>query len=105
MYQKLILAAAAMALTGAVAAVAQPQEGVPGAGLRLARQQCATCHAVRSEQGTGAMSFVHIANMPSTTSMSLRAFLLTPHPKMPDIRSTPAQIDDLVAYILSLRRR
>jgi hypothetical protein len=43
--------------------------------------------------------------MPSTTSMSLHAFLMTPHGQMPDFASTRAQIDDVVAYILSLRSR
>ena len=43
--------------------------------------------------------------MPSTTGMSLRAFLLTPHARMPDIQMSGKQIDGVVAYILSLRGR
>jgi hypothetical protein len=43
--------------------------------------------------------------MSSTTGMSLRAFLLTPHARMPDIQLSREQTDDVVAYILSLRDR
>lgn len=43
--------------------------------------------------------------MPSTTSMSLRAFLSTTHPVMPNFELTNGQIDDVGAYILSLRDR
>ncbi len=42
--------------------------------------------------------------MPSTTSMSLRVFLQSPHGNMPDYRLTREQMDDVVAYLLSLRR-
>ena len=42
--------------------------------------------------------------MASTTSMSLRVFLQTPHPSMPDYRLTREELDDVVAYILTLRR-
>jgi hypothetical protein len=41
--------------------------------------------------------------MPATTSMSLHVFLLTPHANMPNYHLTPQEIDDVVAYILSLR--
>jgi hypothetical protein len=36
--------------------------------------------------------------------MSLHAFLLTPHANMPNYRLTSKEIDDVVVYILSLRR-
>ncbi len=85
-------------------AAAQVQEGDVAAGRRLAREHCSACHAVEPGPGTGPMGFAAIARMPSTTSMSLRAFLLTPHPRMPNYKHTPAEIDDIVAYILSLRR-
>ena len=35
--------------------------------------------------------------------MALRAFLQTPHATMPNLRPTPGQTDDLIAYILSLK--
>jgi hypothetical protein len=41
--------------------------------------------------------------MSSTTNLSLRAFLLTPHRRMPDLAPSRGQIDDVVACILSLQ--
>jgi hypothetical protein len=47
---------------------------------------------------------VHVV-APATQHGSLRAFLMTPHPSMPNYRLAPQEIDDVVTYILSLRRR
>ena len=43
--------------------------------------------------------------MPSTTEMALRVFLQTPHARMPDYRLSTAELDGVVAYILSLKGR
>jgi hypothetical protein len=43
--------------------------------------------------------------MSSTTPLSLRAFLLTPHARMPDLHLSRDEMDDLAAYILGLRRK
>ena len=48
-------------------------------------------------------SFQAIAGMPSTTLMSIRVFLRTPHDVMPDYELTEAQIDNVGAYIIGLR--
>lgn len=85
------------------------QEGDPAAGRRLAEAWCSGCHVI----GPGASgpvvdatpTFPSIARMPSATGMSLRAFLLTPHSRMPDIQISREQTDDVMAYILSLRGR
>jgi hypothetical protein len=45
-----------------------------------------------------------VAARPSTTAPGLRAFLQTPHLRMPDFALTADQTDDAIAYILSLRR-
>ncbi len=103
--------AAALILLGAGAAspaLAQPEPGDARSGQRLAATWCANCHRI-AEGGPGpasdaAPSFPAIAGMPSSTSMSLRVFLQSPHANMPDYRLTREQIDDLVAYMLSLRR-
>jgi hypothetical protein len=50
-------------------------------------------------------TFVGIASMSSTTPLSLRAFLLTPHARMPDLHLSRDEMDDLAAYILGLRRK
>ena len=52
---------------------------------------------------TDAPPFQAVADDPAVTETALRAFLRTPHTRMPDIRPTPQQTDDLIAYILSLK--
>jgi hypothetical protein len=48
-----------------------------------------------------------VANRPNTTAQSLEAFLAHPHgyQSMPYPELTPAQVTDLVSYIVSLRGR
>ena len=89
-------------------ALAQMEPGDPAAGQRLAATWCANCHRI-APAGPGpatdmAPSFAAIAALPSTTSMSLRAYLRTPHANMPDYRLSREELDDIVAYLLSLRR-
>ena len=83
--------------------------GDPAEGHQLAAAWCGACHQIESRTqilATDAVpSFQAIAAMPSTTSMSIRAFLSTSHDVMPDFRLTQPQIDDVGAYILSLRAR
>ncbi|MCX8135069.1 MAG: cytochrome c [Roseococcus sp.] len=101
-----------MALLGVLvatpAAAQGPAPALIGEGQRLAQQWCANCHAVapgqRPPAGDAAASFPAIAALPSTTEMSLRVFLQTPHAAMPDYRLSRAELDAVVAYILSLRR-
>ena len=81
--------------------------GDPTRGRHLAEAWCSGCHIVAptDQQGTsnGAPPFAAVARMPSTTLMALRVFLQSSHPPMPDLRLTAGQIDDVAAYILSLR--
>lgn len=105
------LAAMGLAIAGAtVAASAQvvPAVGDPQAGRDYALRNCTNCHMVSPQQSTparAAPSFQAIANMHSTTEMSLHAFLSTPHPKMPNFIVPPRDAQDVTAYILSLRKR
>ncbi len=85
-------------------ALSQVPPGDVAAGRELVRTQCSTCHEGGSARaGRQGPSLAAIAAMPSTTSMSLHAFLMTPHANMPNYRLSPQEIDDVVAYILSLR--
>ena len=85
---------------------AQPSDSA-SAGHRLAEAWCKDCHAIdATTAGTtrGAPDFVAVANRPSTTALSLKVFLQTSHKSMPNLIIAPNQADDLVNYILSLKR-
>ena len=102
------LAIAIIVLSAAlpVASYAQTVRGDVAAGETLAEQWCSSCHAVEprpTRADDKAPGFVAIAKMPSTTSMSVQAWLQTPHPRMPEWQLTRKQIDDVDAYILSLK--
>ena len=94
-------------LLAAAQAIAQAPSGDATAGQELVKAQCSTCHDGQGSprgrrQGP---SLAAVAAMSSTTSISLHAFLMTPHANMPNYQLTPQEIDDVVTYILSLRRR
>jgi mono/diheme cytochrome c family protein len=99
---RILLVAAALVAAGAARA-----QDIP-AGRHLAQASCSRCHLVDpTEQKAGndaAPTFASIARMPSTTAMSLAAFLSTPHANMPDLVLNRTEIRDVSAYILSLRK-
>lgn len=76
-------------------------------GRALAEKWCTNCHMVTptQEQATaiGVPTFSGIARMASTTETSLKVFFQSPHVRMPDLHLSLPEIDDLSAYILSLR--
>jgi len=93
-------------LLASPAAVAQTVSGDPWAGERLAAQQCAECHLMGGTARAtvaGVPAFQSVANDPNVTELGLRAFLSTPHHRMPDIVLSRREINDLIAYILSLK--
>ncbi len=89
----------------AAPAIAQVPSGDVNAGRQIVQASCSTCHEERRPLSAPQKgpSLQAIAAMPSTTSMSLHVFLLTPHANMPNYRLSPQEIDDVAAYILSLR--
>jgi len=100
--------ASAVAASVLLMAVFTQQDAVAdqSRGRALAERQCSQCHGVgRGEKSPyeGVSSFTEIAAEPSITEDSLRAFLKTSHPPTPDLIIKPADIDDLVSYIASLR--
>lgn len=99
----------ALLLIGLPRPVAAQDDGDVAAGHRLAETWCSSCHAVdpapQRSTDIGAPAFAAIADMASTTPLALRAFLQTPHAQMPDLHLSRDEIDDLTAYILSLRRK
>jgi mono/diheme cytochrome c family protein len=75
-------------------------------GLRIARQWCASCHVVQSNQRTAsdaAPPFATIARIPDFNASKIAFFLLYPHPKMPDMPLTRDEAADLAAYIATLK--
>jgi mono/diheme cytochrome c family protein len=88
------------------ASSAESQSGDPGAGAAYAQQVCAKCHAI---DRTGispepkAPPFKDVANTPGMTETALTVWLRTSHPTMPNIIVEPADIDNVIAYILSLK--
>ncbi|MCP9628635.1 cytochrome c [Rhodopseudomonas palustris] len=76
------------------------------AGHRLAASWCKECHAIGPGEGTSGKgpAFQHIADMPSATELSLKVFLRSSHTNMPNVVISPADADDIVRYILSLKR-
>jgi len=71
-------------------------------GETLAKRWCATCHVVASDQQratTQSPAFSTIANRPDFNETTLAFFLLTPHPRMPDMNLSRSEAADLAAYI------
>lgn len=74
-------------------------------GAIIAERWCAECHLVGPDQIRaidGVATFAEVARREDVTEESLRAFLASPHPRMPDMALTRNEIRSLVAYIESL---
>ena len=77
-------------------------------GRDFAFDNCRPCHVVGPDQRSTtrfsvAPDFRSVANMPSTTPMSLIVWLTNPHPTMPSLILSPQEASDVIAYIESLR--
>jgi len=94
------IAGSALFLVATLLSALGQQLGDPVAGERLAAHNCATCHGAHG----AAPAFTAIAAMPSTTQTSLAVFLRTSHASMPNLILSAADRNNLIAYILSLRR-
>jgi mono/diheme cytochrome c family protein len=89
-------------------ALAQDVPGDPAMGRRTAEAMCSDCHAVEPKAASGgsnAPAFAAIAQEPSATVLSLNAFLRSNHRSMPNFILARADADNIVAYILSLKRK
>ena len=77
-------------------------------GQHIAQTWCSGCHEVNNQIKTtrgdaAAPTFKSVAQMNSTTQMSLAAFLSTPHLRMSKYVLSPTDIKNVSAYIVSLR--
>ena len=78
-------------------------------GASLAESWCVACHVV-DNKGTGrtvdlAPPFARVANDPRKTPGALKQWLARSHPQMPNFNLGRREIDDLVAYIQTLKAK
>jgi tetratricopeptide (TPR) repeat protein len=78
-------------------------------GLAYAQRVCAECHNVLRSEATSpnrqAPPFKKVADTPGMSVTALTVWSRTSHPTMPNFVIEPADMDDLIAYILSLREK
>jgi len=98
------LALIILMLTLPLSATAQSVGGNPLIGRQAAATLCVPCHQIDETRRDGPPSFVDIALMPSTTALSLKVFLRSNHNEMPNLIIPDSETDDLIAYILTLKR-
>jgi mono/diheme cytochrome c family protein len=86
---------------------AQPVGGDPASGSSFATRLCSSCHRIlpMTLSDRDPPSFQSIADQPSTTGISLNVFLHSNHNNMPDFILSSTESNDLIAYILSLRKK
>jgi mono/diheme cytochrome c family protein len=106
---RLLVSLVLASLTFTVANIQAQEIGNAGQGLRIARAACAECHLVDKMPGELspnliAPTFERIANIPGMNGAALTAALRTSHESMPNIIINGADLSDVIAYILSLRK-
>jgi len=76
-------------------------------GLAFAQKTCAGCHNVLGSDGASpnrqAPPFKAVANTPGMSITALTVWSRTSHPTMPNLVIEPNDMDDLIAYVLSLK--
>ena len=106
----------AAAISAVFPVSAQPLRGDSASGRQIATAQCSLCHHVlpmlfpdRGEtlpvDKDGPPNFQSIADMTSTTALSLNVFFRSNHKNMPNLILSKAEADDIIAYILSLKKK
>jgi mono/diheme cytochrome c family protein len=103
----LVVATAASLFTPALVETgnAAEQVGAPH-GRAIAQTWCSACHLVSSEQTSANVdvpTFSSIAQRLPTDAAVLAAFIANPHPPMPNLSLTRQDIQDLLAYIATLK--
>jgi mono/diheme cytochrome c family protein len=106
MSRECILFLALLLLFGGLASPAQTQTADAAAGEAYAEKVCAQCHAIHPSGLSPELTappFKGVANTPGMTDTALRVWLRTSHPTMPNIVVEPQDMDNVIAYILSLK--
>jgi mono/diheme cytochrome c family protein len=103
---KVAVVIAGLAVPGIVCAA---NLGDPQRGLVYAKMACSECHAVEDGEvspNTKAPSFGAVADSPGMTERALVVWLQSSHHStMPNLIIAPGDLDNVVAYITSLRAR
>jgi mono/diheme cytochrome c family protein len=89
------------AVLGSLARAADADDG-----KALADRWCSSCHVVDHEQKRAtdqAPPFASIARMPAFDANKLAFLLLKPHPNMPSLSLSRAEIADIAQYIATLK--
>jgi mono/diheme cytochrome c family protein len=81
--------------------------GDTGAGRLYAETHCASCHSIVPDGNTSpvdaAPPFQVVADTPGMTRTALFVFFRTPHATMPNLVVQGDDVDNVIAYILSLK--
>ncbi|MBY0563317.1 MAG: cytochrome c [Hyphomonadaceae bacterium] len=100
--------AACTATTTAPESPASGSEGDAARGLAFAEATCGSCHRVAAglemSPYPAAPPFEEIANTPGMTRLALGVWMQSSHPSMPQLVVEPEQLDDVHAYLLTLKR-
>lgn len=96
---------AASTLLAAVTLAAAADEGDAKAGLDYAKLYCSSCHGIADEDSPlpEAPRFDDVAHQSGMTPTALQVWLQTSHPTMPNIVVAPKDMQNVIAYILSLK--
>lgn len=97
-----ILVVAIAGLNGSLAVAASADQGAT-----LAKRWCATCHVVDGDQKQASADvppFAVIAKKTDFSPEKVAAFLMEPHPKMPNFTLSRSEAADIAAYIGTLRK-
>jgi cytochrome c2 len=107
MLKRRYLKVAGLALAGVICLAGSAMAGDPMAGAELAKRWCDSCHATGNSAAASDIgpAFVAIANNPNSTADRLRAWLINPHPPMPNPGLTRLEIENVIAYLASLRTK
>lgn len=96
-----ILVVAMAGLNGSLALAANADQGAT-----LAKRWCATCHVVDGDQKQASADVSPFAVIAKKTDFSperVAAFLMEPHPKMPNFTLSRSEAADIAAFIGTLR--
>lgn len=82
-----------------------PGDAAYGRGLAI--RWCSSCHQVTADQQrskAGAPPFSTIAQSPGFSADRLARLMLSPHPDMAKLGLSQRAVEDIAAYILSLKK-